>query len=158
MVGKMRAAEIQCVRDSFQTVERQAHIAALIFYRRLFSLNPSLRRLFQADIEVQAQKLMAMLGQAVDLLEHPARLNSILKELGRRHAGYGVQTAHYELVGEALLGMLNDVLGDRFTPEVRAAWTKLYGLLAAEMRREAAEGKGEATATGPHDATVRAES
>jgi hemoglobin-like flavoprotein len=152
----MRAEEIQWVRDSFQPVERQAHIAALIFYRRLFALDPSLRRLFQADIEAQAQKLMAMLGQAVDLLEQPARLNSILKELGRRHAGYGVQTAHYEIVGEALLGMLDDVLGDRCTPEVRAAWTKLYGLMATAMQRGAAGGNGEVATSNPHLATVSA--
>lgn len=152
----MRAVEIQRVRDSFLTVERQSHIAALIFYRRLFALDPSLRRLFQADIEGQAQKLMAILGDAVDRLEQPTRLNAILMELGHRHAGYGVQTAHYPIVGEALLGMLSDVLGDGFTPEVRAAWAKLYELLAAAMQRGAAAGKSADAGGNPHHATVRA--
>lgn len=133
----MRAAEIQKVRNSFQNVERQAHIAALIFYRRLFSLDPSLRLLFQHDIEAQADKLMAMLSQAIDLLDQPARLNPLLRQLGHQHAGYGVETTHYDLVGQALLGMLEDVLGDAFTPEVRAAWTHLYTVLATTMQRGA---------------------
>lgn len=135
----MCGAEIQKVRDSFQRVDRQAHIAALIFYRRLFSLDPSLRRLFQHDIEAQADKLMAMLRQAIDLLDHPARLDPILRQLGHQHAGYGVEPTHYDLVGEALLGMLEDVLGDAFTPDVRTAWTHLYSVMANTMQRGAAK-------------------
>lgn len=133
----MRAAEIQKVRDSFQSVERQAHIAALIFYRRLFSLDPSLRRLFRHDIEAQADKLMAMLGQAIDLLDQPARLDPLLRHLGHQHAGYGVEATHYDLVGQALLGMLEDVLGEAFTLEVRSAWTHLYTVMATTMQRGA---------------------
>lgn len=151
----MRAADIQIVRDSFQTVERQAHIAALIFYRRLFSLDPSLRRLFHHDIEAQADKLMAMLGQAIDLLDQPARLIPLLRQLGHQHASYGVETTHYDLVGQALLGMLEDVLGDAYTPDVRAAWNHLYTVMATNMQRGALEGElaanvGHSTHTSSH--------
>lgn len=140
----MRGAEIQIVRESFRSVERQAHIAALIFYRRLFSLDPSLRRLFQNDIETQADKLMAKLSQAIDLLDQPARLHPLLRQLGQQHAGYGVETAHYDVVGEALLGMLEDVLGNSFTPEVRTAWARLYTVMATTMKSGAL--KAEVTA------------
>ena len=133
----MRVAEIQMVRDSFRDVERQAHIAALIFYRRLFSLDPSLRRLFQNDIETQADKLMAKLSQSIDLLDQPTRLLPLLRQLGQQHAGYGVETAHYDVVGKALLGMLEDVIGNAFTPEVRTAWIHVYTVMATTMQRGA---------------------
>jgi hemoglobin-like flavoprotein len=151
----MRGAEIQRVRESFERVDRQAHIAALIFYRRLFSLDPSLRRLFQHDIEAQADKLMAMLRQAIDLLDQPARLDPLLRQLGHQHAGYGVEVAHYELVGQALLGMLDDVLGDTFTPDVRAAWTHLYTMMATTMQRGALGGVVTAPATAAAKGTIR---
>jgi hemoglobin-like flavoprotein len=47
--------------------------------------------------------------------------------------------AHYDTVDAALLWTLEQGLGDVFTPEVRAAWTKLYGVLATTMQAAAAE-------------------
>ena len=145
----MRGGEIQKIRESFQRVDRQAHIAALIFYRRLFSLDPSLRRLFQHDIEAQADKLMTMLRQAIDLLDQPARLDPLLRQLGHQHAGYGVKATHYDVVGQALLGMLSDVLGDAFTPEVRTAWTTLYTVMATTMQRGASPAGRSSTEPSP---------
>jgi hemoglobin-like flavoprotein len=43
------------------------------------------------------------------------------------------------VVGEVLLWTLERGLADAFTPEVRAAWTKVYGVLAATMQAGAAE-------------------
>jgi nitric oxide dioxygenase len=57
---------------------------------------------------------------------------------GARHATYGTTAAHYAPVGEALLWTLGQGLGDAFTPEVEAAWTKVYGVLAATMQAGAA--------------------
>jgi len=42
-------------------------------------------------------------------------------------------------VGEVLLWTLERGLAEPFTPEVRAAWTKVYGVLAATMQAGAAE-------------------
>jgi hemoglobin-like flavoprotein len=50
-----------------------------------------------------------------------------------------VTDAHYDTVGEALLWTLGQGLGDAFTPETEAAWTKVYGLLADTMKTAAAE-------------------
>ena len=50
-----------------------------------------------------------------------------------RHAGYGVDDAHYATVGAALLWTLEKGLGPVFDTEVRAAWTTLYATLASTM-------------------------
>lgn len=42
----------------------------------------------------------------------------------------GLQT-----VGESLLYMLEKCLGAAFSPDVREAWTKLYGAVVKAMRR-----------------------
>jgi hemoglobin-like flavoprotein len=48
-----------------------------------------------------------------------------VRELARRHVTYGVQPAHNDTVGAALLWTLERGLGDTFTDEVRVAWTTL---------------------------------
>jgi hemoglobin-like flavoprotein len=63
----------------------------------------------------------------------------VVKALGARHFGYGATPAHFEPVGQALLWTLRTGLADAFTPEVEAAWTKVYGVLAATMQAGAAE-------------------
>lgn len=126
------------LRKTFALVERQSHVAALVFYQRLFELDPSLRPLFKTDIEVQANKLMEMLGAALSLLEKPEELTGVLEELGARHVNYGVKTVHYATVGQALLDMLSSVLDKEFDANTRIAWTDLYVAISETMLRGAA--------------------
>jgi nitric oxide dioxygenase len=57
----------------------------------------------------------------------------VVRALGARHAGYGVEEEHYATVGAALLWTLDKGLGAEFTPAVREAWTTTYSLLANTM-------------------------
>jgi hemoglobin-like flavoprotein len=66
----------------------------------------------------------------------------VLKQLGARHSGYGVQDDHYGKVATALLGTLEEGLGEEFTPELRGAWTEAYLLISSLMRRGAAKISG----------------
>lgn len=127
------------LRKTFALVERQSHVAALVFYQRLFELDPMLRPLFKNDIEEQAAKLMDMLASALSLLEKPEELTDTLEQLGARHVGYGVKTEHYATVGEALLSMLSSVLGKDFDPQTRQTWTALYQVIAETMLSGAAK-------------------
>ena len=112
--------------------------AALMFYERLFELDPSLRSLFRSSRDAQAQKLAQALTVVVKGLEHPAQLRGAIEALGRRHAGYGVRDQDYTTVGEALIWTLERGLGRAFTPEVRAAWMEAYGWLAFVMKEASA--------------------
>jgi len=109
-------------------------VAALIFYRRLFEISPELRPMFKGDIEEQSKKLIEMLGVLIAMLERPHGLELELREMGARHAEYGVKDEHYATVGTALLDMLVETLDTDFTPEVRAAWTALYGAVETTMK------------------------
>ena len=128
---------VTLVRNSFAQVEPIADAAAAIFYDRLFALDPSLSHLFKGDMVQQGRKLMSMIGAAVRGLDDLDRLVPVLRQLGVRHAGYGVQLQHYDTVGSALLYTLERGLGAAFTPEVRAAWTSVYGVLATTMQAAA---------------------
>lgn len=129
----MQAQTVKLVQDSFALVAPIAPQAAALFYDNLFTAHPELKPLFKGDMQAQGAKLMQMIGLAVSKLDTPDVLLPMLRHLGARHLQYGVEDAHYALVGGALLKTLEQGLGDAFTPEVRAAWTEVYGVMAQTM-------------------------
>jgi hemoglobin-like flavoprotein len=133
------SAQKQLVHNSFVKIAPIADDAAALFYRRLFQLDPRLKLMFRGDMSEQRKKLMQMITAAVKGLDHLEQLVPVLQDLGRRHAGYGVADAHYDIVGQALLWTLDKALGRDFTPELRHAWTTVYTLLATTMQDAARE-------------------
>jgi hemoglobin-like flavoprotein len=129
------------VQESFAKISTIADDAAALFYRRLFELNPSLKRMFHGSMPDQRKILMQMLSTAVTGLDYLEQLVPIVQELGRRHATYGVIDAHYATFGAALLWTLEKGLGSAFTPETREAWTAVYTLLATTMKEAAREAR-----------------
>ena len=126
------------VQESFASLAPIAEDAVALFYRRLFEIDPELRRMFPADMAAQHRKLAQMLTAAVKGLDHLDRLVPVVQDLGRRHVGYGVTDAHYDTVGSALLWTLEKGLGSAFTPDMHDAWATVYGLLASVMKEAAA--------------------
>ncbi len=141
----MTPQQITLVQATFADVKPIATTAAELFYNRLFTLDPSLRPLFKGDMGQQGQMLMSMIGAAVSGLKDLERLAPVVRQLGARHVRYGVQAQHYATVGSALLWTLDQGLGEKFTPDVRDAWTQAYTLLSdvmllGAMEEEAAQG------------------
>jgi hemoglobin-like flavoprotein len=126
------------VRESFAKVAPIAPVAAAMFYDRLFELDPMLRPLFKGDMAEQGRKLMSMIGVAVANLGRLDAIVPAVRDLGRRHAGYGVQQSHYDTVATALVWTLEQGLGDDFTPAARQAWVEAYTILAGTMQEAVA--------------------
>ena len=135
----MNEAQIQLVQTSFSQVRPIAVTAAELFYKRLFTLDPALRPMFKGDMAHQGRMLMSMLSAAVNGLTNLAALVPVVRQLGARHANYGVRDEHYATVGSALLWTLEQGLGDAFTLDVRKAWAAAYGVLASTMQAGATE-------------------
>lgn len=135
----MNAHQIQLVRASFSAVRLTVVEPGALFYDNLFAADPTLRGLFSGSIAHQGERLMTMIGSALDLLDRPDTLLPVLRQLGARHAGYGVRESHYGVVGAALLKTLEQGLGPAFTPDVRQAWIDLFGVISATMLEASAE-------------------
>jgi hemoglobin-like flavoprotein len=127
-------AQKDLVQNSFKSIATIADDAAILFYQKLFELDPSLKPMFRGDMAEQRKKLMQMLTAAVKGLDRLEQLVPVVQDLGRRHGAYGVKESHYETVGAALLWTLEMGLGRNFTPDVKEAWTAVYGLLATTMK------------------------
>jgi hemoglobin-like flavoprotein len=129
----MTPEQIKLVQRTWRAVLPVGDTAAELFYGKLFSLDPGLRRLFKNDMVETGRNLTAMISVAVGMLHKPERIVLAVRQLGERHAGYGVERRHYELVGTSLIWALEKCLGEAFTPEVKAAWLAIYAFLAETM-------------------------
>ena len=134
----MQPAQIDLVKSSFAKVVPISEAAAGLFYERLFTLDPSLRPLFKGDMTEQGRKLMAMLATVITNLHRLDEITPAVRDLARRHNGYGVKDEHYDTVGAALIWTLEQGLGPEFTDETRDSWLTCYTILAGEMKSAAA--------------------
>lgn len=146
-VGLLSELETALVRSSMKELEAMGTAPIEDFYRRLFEAHPHLRSLFRADPDQQARKFLHTLSMIVAALDAPERHMPVLRSLGARHAGYGVRREHYRLVSRILLEVFEAHLGERFTPEIRAAWERGLGIIAAAMIEAASASPAETGAT-----------
>lgn len=129
----MRPEEIKLVRATFAQLEPRRAQVAETFYHRLFEIAPDLKRLFETDMTDQGAKVMGAIGVAVAGLDCLDEILPQVQAMGRRHRDYGVEPAHYGVVGDAFLWTLDQALGGAFTPAVRDAWITAYGALTGVM-------------------------
>ena len=136
----MTKQQVALVQQTFMKVLPISDLAAGLFYKKLFEMDPSVRPMFKGDMNEQGRKLMLMIGMAVTGLSTPNEILGLVADLGRRHAEYGVVDIHYDTVRSALLWTLNQGLGPEFTPEAEAAWAEAYDFLAKVMKDAARKG------------------
>lgn len=138
--GLLDPAEIAEIRRTFDLFLAAGPGAWEGFYHRLFGAAPHLRPMFRTEPGQQARKLVQSLKVILAGLGSPQEYVGVLQRLGERHRGYGVEDAHYALVGTALLDTLEEAVGPEFTPASRSAWDRAYRLMAAVMKGETGGG------------------
>jgi hemoglobin-like flavoprotein len=126
--------QCELVRVTFAKIALNPDMAAAMFYARVFTTNPALRALFRIEMIEQGKKLMDTLSVFIDNLHQFDEIRPAVRDLGRRHVGYGVKDADYDTLEAALLWTIEKVLGADFTPAVGDAWLACYRTLAVEMK------------------------
>ncbi|WP_435354304.1 globin domain-containing protein [Emticicia sp. SJ17W-69] len=130
----MTKEEIKIIKSTWRSLQGlDATLLGDVFYSRLFLDEPSLKKMFKISQQEQAKKLIDMLDLIVQRLDRLGELSDEIKAMAERHVGYGAKPKHYDQVGKALLWTLEKGLGKDWKPEVAAAWTKCYGILAGAM-------------------------
>jgi len=145
MIGEtnlMRPDQIACIREAFDRLWPVNRRFADLFYARLFELDPTARTLFRGDLEGLKTKLLSMLATILGAADRPEIFDSVVEDLGRRHALFGVTPAQYSAVGEALIWSLGEALGPALTRSRREAWSDFYKVVQLSMLRGAARGLG----------------
>ena len=137
------------VQDTWKLVEANLESNGVAFFKKIFEIAPGALQLFSfkdesnlyesPKLKAHAVKVMKTVGVAVAGLQEVEKLIPVLKSLGKKHVDYGVVPEHYDIVGQALLATLEAGLGHHWTPEVKKAWTDVYGTVASVMKAGAEE-------------------
>jgi len=130
----MTADQIRLVRDSADSLGEDAEPFALLFYGKLFELDPGSRRLFHNDLALQGRKLMNMLDSIVESLDDFQPMRVKLAELGRQHAEFGVRPEQYDTLTTALLWSIGQALGSGFDVPTREAWRVAINAICSAMK------------------------
>ncbi len=133
MSPMMTPQQRQLVRQSVDALKELPGPVSLLFYGKVFELDPSARRLFHNDLTFQGKKLLDTLSVVADSLDHFDTIRPRLAELGRLHASYGVRRDQYEVIGTALIWAIGHVLGQDFDAATREAWRLALTEISAAM-------------------------
>lgn len=132
--------QIKLIRNSWRGFRNiSPNVVGDLFYSKLFSDSPALRKMFPAEMGAQHIKLVDMLTTMVMRLDQPAQFEAELIPMAKRHAGYGVKPAHYKSVGEALLWTLQKASGETWNKDLEQAWTNCYWQIADMMIDQSAQ-------------------
>jgi hemoglobin-like flavoprotein len=131
----MNDNQIKIVKESFALVAKiPAETVGELFYNRLFEIAPEVKPMFgNSDMTEQSRKLIGMLAYVINKLDSLEAIIDEVAKLAKRHVKYGVQPAHYQPVGAALLWTLEKGLGTNWNGELASAWTLCYVTLSGAM-------------------------
>lgn len=108
-------------------------------YQRFFAAAPAAKALFRGDMETQGQMLSHMLQFLVYAMSRPETMALGLRELGRRHDGYGVAAGYYPAFRHAFLESARAILGDKYSAPVERAWADTMDMIIKAMLGPAAD-------------------
>lgn len=115
--------------------ERMPEIAKK-FYARLFSAHPELfDGLFSRSNQKNGSQQQALSGSiagfAAHLMKNPDSAPEVLlSRIAHKHVSLGIQPEQYNIVYKHLFDAIAEELNDVITPEIAAAWTEVYWLMA----------------------------
>eukprot|EP00795_Rhopilema_esculentum_P003391 gene3391-1745_t len=146
--------EVEIIQNNWQVVEQDLQGNGLLLFRRLFKEHPDVRTKFYFAVENNleldaimeddrlarhAKGVMDTISFAVSSLHDLPSLVPILKHLGAAHAKFQLQEEHFQAVGGALIWTLENAIGGAFDESSKNAWLTLFGVVAENMKKGAAE-------------------
>jgi len=123
----MTPRQIEVLETSLGELRLNPAFAARLFYCRLFTRRPRLRRLFGGAPDADGARLLWVMNAAFVSLSDPQRLVGLLTLFARPNLREGLREAEcLGAVGDALNWMLEHYLHAPLNAEVREAWRTAY--------------------------------
>ncbi|XP_041469276.1 uncharacterized protein LOC121419053 isoform X3 [Lytechinus variegatus] len=153
-VGPPTSAQKDLVKRTWGKLASNPAQHGSVMFAKLLTRHPTVGKLFpfgkenlsyaqllkHSQVLAHGKKVMQTVGVAVDGLNDLDLLVPILKDLGGRHVGYGVNKELFEPVGEVLLETIKEALGSDFTDEVRQAWVAVFKIVSDTMSEALSKG------------------
>ncbi|MCO6416889.1 NO-inducible flavohemoprotein [Siccirubricoccus sp. KC 17139] len=133
MPRPLSAQTIALVKATVPALEAHGLAITRRMYERMFQ-NAAIRDLFNqshhGETGAQPKALATAVLAYARNIENLGALAGAVERIAQKHVGLNILPEHYPFVAEALLGAIQDVLGEAATPEILAAWGEAYWFLA----------------------------
>ncbi|WBV44874.1 NO-inducible flavohemoprotein [Pseudoroseomonas cervicalis] len=133
MLRPLSAQTVSIVKATVPALEAHGLAITRRMYERLFR-DPAMRDLFNqshhGETGAQPKALAGAILAYARNIEAPGVLAAAVERIAQKHVGLNILPEHYPAVAEALLGAIQDVLGEAATPEILTAWGEAYWFLA----------------------------
>lgn len=122
----MNKNNIALVQNSWAKVTWDSPKLVSIFHIELFNRDHEAQALFVGEKGNKVTGMMRAIDVAIHNLHDWESFTPFLQDFGRRHIAYGVLESHHQSFCDALLSTLEQMSGDKLTPDTREAWIDLY--------------------------------
>lgn len=132
MAAALSADTIARVKATVPALAEHGEKITLAMYARLFQ-DDHIRALFNHANQGTGAQPKALAGAILAYAQNIDNLGVVLpvvERIAHKHVGYHILAEHYPFVAKALLGAIQDVLGEAATDEILAAWGEAYWFLA----------------------------
>lgn len=151
-MASLEDINIDDLKAGYGLVENRLEEVTGEFYKELFNRYPDVMPLFEdVKIDVQKTKLASSIRLVMRTLDKPNDLVNALKDMGKRHEGYGATPELYPPVAETLIDVMQVIGGDDWTNAMSRAWDTALSVIAEVMLSayESTTEDVEKTDTGP---------
>ncbi len=130
---------IQIVKSSAELITLNDTKITTRMYEILFSKYPKVKIIFKDAPQDQYMKLAEIISAYavnIDILE---KLEPALMVIAKAHVRLNIQPAQYPMIGMVLMQAMEEVLGEKATPEFMDAWREAYKSISyvlIEMEKE----------------------
>ncbi|KAG6554913.1 hypothetical protein Mapa_003497 [Marchantia paleacea] len=151
-VNAFTKEQSQLVIESWQMVKKDSATHSMTFFTKIFEIAPGGKALFSflrdsdvpfdknPKLKAHALNVFRLTGDSASMLGEKGAIDALnpkLKELGKKHVGYGVIAAHFDIVKSALVSTIESLLPEDWPAEKKVAtcgaWSQAYDELAGVM-------------------------
>ncbi|KAK4218271.1 globin-like protein [Rhypophila decipiens] len=125
--------QTKLVKNTIPVLREHGERISTIFYRTMLTEHPELNDYFNGVNLKNGRQPRALTAVILNFAANINNISELIPKFERmcnKHCSLGIKPEHYDVVGKYLIQAFGEVLGPAMTPEVLAAWTKAYWVLA----------------------------
>ncbi|KDQ55448.1 hypothetical protein JAAARDRAFT_336603 [Jaapia argillacea MUCL 33604] len=126
-------AQRKLVKATAPILAQHGETVTAHFYQKMLDHHPELQNVFNHTSQVTNKQPAALAAAVYAYAVHIDDLTPVLpvvEHIAHKHVTLDIQPSQYNIVGTHLLGAIQDILGDAFTPDLFDAWYAAYWQLA----------------------------
>ncbi|PVD26435.1 hypothetical protein C0Q70_14112 [Pomacea canaliculata] len=144
---KLTEEEKRILTESWEIIVHDVEKIGVVTFFGLFETHPDVQDIFipfkgkkledlwtSTDLKSHVLRVMGTVEKCLARIHEPAKMESILHELGVKHLLLNIRVEYLDLIGPQFIKAVRPAMGDLWTPEVESAWANLFRLITHIMK------------------------